>query len=64
MTILTCHCTGIRHAMDGDDRRRTRNSLDSARERGLDNAAHYEARLQQCPTARATTSTAAEEPSR
>ncbi|WP_157597305.1 hypothetical protein [Streptacidiphilus rugosus] len=53
-----CACDGVMHALDADDRQRTRKALDRALDRGQhDVAAHCEMRLTQCPTGRPTNDT-------
>lgn len=48
---MTCRCTGILHALNGDERRRARNQLERAQIAGnREAAAHAQARLDQCPT--------------
>lgn len=55
MTPLICRCTGILHALDGAERQRAHRALHRAQTEGKHRtAAHYQARLDQCPTTRLT----------
>jgi RNA polymerase-interacting CarD/CdnL/TRCF family regulator len=59
--VTPCQCDGIRHVLNGEERRRARRALERAQTEGnREAAAHQQARLDQCPTAQISTT---EEPS-